>query len=450
MMTHSKLPALPLVAVALAMAGPAFAQVAEVPDPTPKSEPANSQQQPKPPSTLTGEWGGLRTDIRDAGIDLTAAYVSEFAANIAGGARKDATETGQFAFGATIDTKKLIGLAGGTVQATITYRRGINLTDRAALGVNQQVQEVYGRGQTWRLTELWYQQDLGGGVDVKLGRLTQGGDFNSFSCNFMNLSWCGAPAGNIAGDYWYNWPVSQWGARIRLKRPNWYAMAGAYENNPNELDNAFYISRGGATGVLAVGEGGWTPRLGARQLPGSYRVGSWYNTSNADDVLLDRDGRPFAVTGTAPLRRSGRYGAYILLQQQLTGTASTDAKGQPQSDKGITVFLNFTQADRRTQRTDNQLAAGLFWAGSIPGRPADDIGFGIARTHINSRAAEATVLATPGAERPKSEFASELYYSAHLMPWLVVRPNVQYVVDPGGLSRLPDVVILGIKSAVTF
>ena len=25
----------------------------------------------------------------------------------------------------------------------------------------------------------------------------------------MNLSFCGSPVGNIAGDYWYTWPVSR-------------------------------------------------------------------------------------------------------------------------------------------------------------------------------------------------------------------------------------------------
>ena len=123
--------------------------------PATKAADSQSQQQAKSPSTLTGEWGGLRTELRDEGIDLTAGYTSEFATNISGGTRKDATETGQFSFGATVDTDKLLGLKGGTLQTTITFRRGHDLDLRAGLGTLQQVQEVYGRGQTWRLTEFW-------------------------------------------------------------------------------------------------------------------------------------------------------------------------------------------------------------------------------------------------------------------------------------------------------
>lgn len=115
------------------------------------------------PATLTGEWGGLRTRLRDDGIDLTASYGTESATNVSGGARHRVTEAGQFVFGTTVDAEKLSGISGGTFQATITYRRGKDLGADVGLGVLQQVQEVYGRGQTWRLTQLWYQQVFAGG-----------------------------------------------------------------------------------------------------------------------------------------------------------------------------------------------------------------------------------------------------------------------------------------------
>jgi porin len=434
--------------LALSLAVPAFAQRADqVPATT--TEGADTQQAPTTPATLTGEWGGLRTKLRDDGIDLTAGYTSEFAANVQGGERHDATETGQFAFGAKIDTDKLFGLRGGTIQATITYRRGKDLDLRAGLDNLQQVQEVYGRGQTWRLTELWYQQQLGGGFDIKAGRLVQGGDFSSFSCSFENLSFCGAPVGNVAGDYWYNYPVAQWGARLRVKHPDWYAMVGAYENNPNNLDNDFALSHGGATGVLVPVEFGWTPHLGPQHLPGSYRVGGWYNSSNAPDVLIGSNREPFAISGLDPIQKTGRYGGYILLQQQLTGTFSEDADG-PKATHGLSVFLNVTQTDRSTERLDNQIAAGLFYVGPFAARPKDDVGLAFARTAVNSRAAESELLAAPNSEKARAEYDAELYYSINVRPWLIVRPNIQYVADPGGYDTSTNLVILGVKSAITF
>ena len=456
-MSRVRLAWLAIGALALSIDSRAFAQQqAPTPATNATANPADTQQAPtpaattaaSPPATLTGEWGGLRTSLRNDGVDLTASYGSETAANVSGGDRHLVRETGQFVFGMTVDTAKLLGIKGGTFQATITDRRGQDLGAAANLGVLQQVQEVYGRGQTWRLTQFWYQQSFANDhADLKLGRLTQGEDFAAFSCTFMNLSFCGSPVGNLAGDYWYNWPISQWGIRLRVKNDRFYVMAGAYEVNPRNLDNKFIFGFfHGAKGVLVPVEAGYTPMLGSQGLPGSYKFGAWYNSARSDDVYLDINRQPQAITGLAPLRRDGRYGVYAQFQQQLTGTAIDTAKGR-QTKRGLVVFLNITQTDRLTARTDNQVAAGLFFTGPIASRPKDDIGFAVARTNVNSRATRDLVA---DAERPNAEYASELYYSLNVTDWLILRPNVQYVVHPGGYDDHRDVVILGLKGAVTF
>ena len=54
--------------------------------------------------------------------------------------------------------------------------------------------------------------------------------------------------------------------------------------------------RGPGTGQLA-----WLPKFGDGALPGSYKIGAWYDTSTADDVVDDINGDPIVLTG---LRRS--------------------------------------------------------------------------------------------------------------------------------------------------
>ena len=86
---------------------------------------------------------------------------------------------------------------------------GRDLGKDAGIGNNQQLQEIYGRGQTLHLTVFALHQDFfGGRLEWRFGRLPVGEDFASFPCDFQNLSFCGAPAGNIVGDYWINWPTS--------------------------------------------------------------------------------------------------------------------------------------------------------------------------------------------------------------------------------------------------
>lgn len=47
------------------------------------------------------------------------------------------------------------------------------------------------------MTQAWYQQKfLDRRLDIKLGRFGEGEDFNSFVCDFQNLTFCGSQVGN--------------------------------------------------------------------------------------------------------------------------------------------------------------------------------------------------------------------------------------------------------------
>ena len=439
-------------AIAAILAGPVLAQPEPPDEPQPQRRPpsvrphADTRVAKPPPSPTLGGDGG-RKRLEDKGVKLALSYGSQTAWNARGGERELVRETGQLTFGATLDMEKLAGLKGGTFQATGTYRRGYDLTEKAGLGVLQQVQEVFGRGQTWRVTQLWYQQDLGdSGIDLKLGRLLTGEDFAAFSCEFMNLTFCGAPPGNIVGNYWFNWPVSQWAARLRVKRgDSLYFQAGVYEVNPRNLEKDFTIGYfNGATGALIPVEIGWTPKLGTDQLPGTYKLGGWYNTEDADDLRLDINRQPRPLTGASALRREGQYGGYFMAQQQVFGRAEGE-----QTISGLTLFFNFSQADRETARIDNQVSVGLFYTGLFQERPEDVIGFAVGRTNVNSRAERDF---TPGprqqAERPGAEYASELYYGFHLSKWIILHPNVQYIINPGGFDHNKDIVVIGLKANI--
>ena len=453
-------------AAALALTLPGIASAQDAPKQTPGSSTTDTQHRPRagvrrdsdlspsaltadtqrtPPPGLFADWFDIRKRLTERGIGVSARYASESGYNFAGGDRKLLRETGQFDVGVLLDLDKVVGLQGGAFQATLTYRRGRDLGADANLGVLQQVQEVYGRGQTLRLTQFWYEQKLGEKLELKIGRTNPGEDFAVFSCYFQNLSFCGAQPGNLVGDYWQNWPVGQWGARLRYDRNARLTFkAGVYEVNPRNLEKDFVIGRfHGATGVLVPVEAEWH-RGNDDGRVGAFKVGGWVNTSNGDDVFYDVNRQPIAITGLAPLRRDARYGVYFNLQQQITGT-SKDGK----SVTGLSVFLNATQADRATSTTDNQVAAGLFYKGLVPWRPGDILGFGVARTNVNGRVAKGQALDPTRPAVQDAEYASEIYYSVHPTRWLELRPNVQFIHNPGGVHDANDVGVLGMKAAVT-
>jgi len=405
-----------------------------------------------PNQGVTGDWGGLRTRLYQDGVDFQLGFVTEAAYNVTGDDSNLLRNADQFAFGVTLDTDKLVGLKGGKFQIIITDRNGQNLSTDANLGTLMQVQEIYGRGNTFRWTQFWYQQLLFDGLaDVKLGRMGVGEDFMSFSCYFQNLSFCGSLPGNIVST-WYNWPVSQWAARVKINvTPEWYGQIGFYNINPENIQTSdvFKLNNPpGTIGTLIPVEVGWTPKLFEARLPGAYRLGYWYDSSNQPNVFLAANGQPLVLSpGVPALMESSESGWYAMAQQQVT-TVHGDAS------RGLTLFANFVQADRDTATIDQLIIVGLFYTGPFNARPQDDIGFAVGRTHVNSNVAQGEQLQNANGLGPvavqTNEYPIELYYTFNIGNWLALRPNIQYILHPGGTSENDNVLALGLKASVKF
>src|SRR6202012_4156681 len=111
------------------------------------------------------------------------------------------------------------------------------------------------------------------------GRSPPNNDFAAFSCEFQNLSFCSAAPGNFVTDTWFNWPIGQWSARLRVDGRNAYVQAGAYVINPRDLEERVTLGYlNGATGVLYPFEIGWSPAIAGHV--GTYKIGGWYSTAD--------------------------------------------------------------------------------------------------------------------------------------------------------------------------
>lgn len=394
---------------------------------------------------LLGDWGGLRSRLHERGVDFQLTYFSEPAYNAAGGDGNLVRYADQWTAAATLDMDKLFGWADAILKLTLTDRNGSSLTTDASLNTLNEVQEVYGRGNFLRITELSYEQVLFAGLlDVKLGRLGVGGSFYAWSCQFMNLSFCGELPGNIVST-WYNWPVSQWGTRLRLRASEDVRFeAGAYQVNPRNLADGTTLTFSGGTGWMIPFEVDWSPQLGTARLPGTYRLGGWYDTSKLPDVFLAANGGPQVLNpGVPPLVRNGESGFYLNAQQQLTGSSANST--------GLSIFFNWVEADRNTATVTELLSVGGFYAGPFRARPQDVLGFAAGRSRVNPRVAQGQVLEnSPTVPVQDAEYPFEIFYNINFTPWLSIAPLVQYVSHAGGTSAYADVWVLGANIAVTF
>ena len=70
---------------------------------------------------MTGEWGGVRTDLRHRGYDFTLEYSSMTATNISGGYDRDKTlrYSDQYILGIDMDLEKIFGIHDGEFKASL-------------------------------------------------------------------------------------------------------------------------------------------------------------------------------------------------------------------------------------------------------------------------------------------------------------------------------------------
>ncbi|MGA9701224.1 carbohydrate porin [Pseudomonas sp.] len=410
---------------------------------------------------MTGDWGGERTKLIEQGIDIKADYVGEMGANLHGGYNDDKTGrySDQFGLGVALDLQKLWGWDNTQAKIQLTNRNGQNISnDRIGdprAGTLSSSMEVYGRGHMVRLTQFWIQHQMfDNKLDVKLGYFGEGEDFNTFPCDFQNLSFCGSQVGNYVNT-WYNWPVSQAAIRVKYNiTPELYAQIGAYNQNPSQLEhgNGFKLSGSGTKGTVIPVELVWSPKVNS--LPGEYRVGYYKSAADAADVREDVNGNDAATTGADYRTRSSKKGYWFVAQQQLTSHNGD-------SSRGLNIAANATFHDKETNLVDNYQSLMLVYKGPFDARPKDDIGIGVARLHVNDDVKKNAELlnASNGVndyDNPlfspirETEYNIELNYGVKVTNWLTVRPNLQYVVQPGGVDKVDNAFVAGLKIQSTF
>jgi porin len=171
----------------------------------------------------------------------------------------------------------------------------------------------------------------------------------------------------------------------------------------------------------------------------------------SNDLYLNTDGAPLATEGGTPLQRHHQFGFYAMAQQRMWAQGGSESRG-------ISVFANFVQADRRIAEIEQIAEVGLLWTGPTSWRPQDDLGVTVGRAHVNSLIAESATLYNsqlpPTAGRanpiPDNEYPVEVHYSVNVTSAITVRPNIQFVHAPGGIQEAEDVVVFGLHLSIYF
>lgn len=392
--------------------------------------------------TLTGDWGGERSKLAAAGIKLNGDYVSETMRNFHGGIKKGTRYAQQIRLNAQFDLSKLLETENaGVVQLTLNDRRG-NSASNDLVGNRLPAQEVYGGNYT-RISELSYQRPIfTDGLSTKLGFMPMGNEFGGMSVltNFVNAGFCAHPLNMSGGSGWTNYPTGHWGAELKYQLDaDWTLQTAVFQVNPvtnSRSRYGFRMSTVGTTGAILPVEATYTYR---GELPGLYKFGWYYDTSNVQRIGGDS-------------KASGRSGSYLLADQTVWQDAGDDAHN-------LHLFGQATNADAATSPFRHWYSVGLVLNKPFADREGDTVGIAYGRAVVNPRTrdvqeqAAANLAEADGIDNlDGGEQLVEVSYGARIQPWLVVRPSVQYVVEPGAFygQKRDNALLAGVQLKVAF
>lgn len=380
--------------------------------------------------TATGDWGGARTRLKDAGITPSAGYTTDLLGNPVGGARQGFAYAGEAEASLEFDLETLFGLKGTTFHIAAAWNSGLDLSERKIENLFT-VAQVF-EGQSVRLAQMYLEQELfEGAFSLAIGRLTTGDDFATSELyeNYVSGAINENPAGITENvESFSDDPIASWGVRAIVEPAERFRLAaGVYNANDKVGDddqNGVDFVLNPQDGVLVVAEAGYLRNQadGDAGLPGNITLGGYYDSSDFESFSDPDD------------ERKGNYGLYVLLDQMVS------REGGPGSEEGLTPWAALTFAPIERANTLPLFAAGgLVYQGLLSGRDDDTTNLGVYYGQFSD-------------DLPDQRFETvvEVNHRFRLTPWLYVMPDFQYVFRPDGTDETDDAAVFGTEIGIDF
>jgi porin len=429
--------------------------------------------------TLLGDLGGLRSALGRYGITLGLSETSEELANVSGGLKTGAAYDGLSTLTLGMDTQQAFAWQGGAFNLSLLNLHGNNLS-AADIGSLQTASGIEADRGT-RLWELWYQQQFDQQQwDLKLGQQSLDQEFmvSHYAATFINtmFGWPALPSYDMpAGGPAY--PLSDLGLRLRLHASDKVTLlAGVFDGNPAgttqgdpQQEDAHGDHFNLKNGRLAIVEWQYDlnqPVLGqldrgpgsgqASGLPGSYKIGAWYNSENFADERNGSDGLSLAnplSNGQAQQHR-GDYSIYAVADQMLWRPGEDSAR-----ILGAFVRLMGAPGDRNPLSFSAN--SGLTLAAPFDGRDNDVAGLGIgyvqAGSHSIGLQQDSNAYSAQQVPLQSNETIAEATYQYQFTPWWQLQGDVQYIWNTGGgipspshpSQKVGNSLLFGLRTSIT-
>lgn len=385
--------------------------------------------------TLTGDWNGVRSCLKEKGVYIAISYVNDLLGNPLGGEKQGFANAGSLGVDLSLDFEKIACIRGLSLFSSFVYRSGNNLSSEY---INNQfpVAQVFG-GETYRLNELYVQEAYENLFTLKAGRLCGGNNFlaSPFYCKYVSNAFCGNPIGIFFNVPFSAYPNATWGVYLSFKPHVSFLVKNAIYNANRYISKNKYHGTNftfhSTQGALLITELVYLFNQLGCGLPGNYKVGGYYTTGTSLKFTQEK--------------QKGNYGYYFLFDQMLY---------QKDSDQGLTYFLALLFAPKNRNRFPFFLSSGFVYQG-IGSRSLDSISCGVAYGSYSSdlrrvqRMARSTRINSPfGIHPQKAETVLEVNYWFQVNKWFALTPDLQYIINPKGYGFIKNALVLGMQVSI--
>lgn len=436
------------------------------------NQPVTAQDELFQQETLTGDWGGLRKQWQNAGVELGVNDVSETLSNPTGGIRQLTIYQGLLTTSLKLDLEKIAKWPGASFYVDGYQISGQGLS-KNAVGNLLAVSTIEALPST-RLHDLWLQQEfLDRQSSLRVGQIAIDDEFyiSQYSANFINSTFgcpdilsTDLPSGGPC------YPFAVPGARLTAAPTTGLTFsAAAFNGNPappglgnpqvrNSSSTNFLIGEGGFLTLAEVAYSFDEEPVSSSRLS-DVKFGGWYHTANFPDLRGDSLGRSLAdpTSNGIAARHNSNFGLYLVLDKMLW-------RRPDPATEGLAAFVRVGYAPPDRNLISLEVDAGLTYKGLFPGRNLDLLGVAASYGRIGNAARgldrdEILFTATAGTIRDY-EAVLEITYQANISPWWVLQPDLQLVFHPGGhisaplpapaTQPIPNALVLGLRSSITF
>ncbi|NDJ57110.1 carbohydrate porin [Enterobacteriaceae bacterium 4M9] len=415
-----------------------------------------------PQAGLLGDMLGIRPILSEHGFSYNLGWLTQTAYNAGGGYNSDghAAYIDQFALTFNQDLERWTGIPDARIEGNIVNRNhNDNLTTKRLqdprVSFNDLSQESWGGQSITRLGWLTFARSFDDRrLTWRVGLMNKVQTFDQIvPCDFQMLMLCGGKSANSLT--WNNWNVHTWGTAFAWQAtPEVTFKLGLMEQNPraSSRSQAWSWSTKGSRGVLVPAE--VEVRTWVNDLPGAYNLGVLFTNAPQQDMYSGRSQQ-------AGVNDPHGYKTYDRTWFMYAGVNQQVTRHQDDAQRGLSVSLNTSVADQRSNYMHHVIAGSLRYRGLFDARPEDWIGLGVSymdmsNHYARNQAAHNEVLGVGDygnplySPLPGHSVNAELYYRFRPLSWLELQPGLQYWHRPAGIKETQDAWVLGLKTVLTF